>query len=308
MRGFQDVIVPVDFTEGAAGALHVAMGLLARLGGEGRRVIALHVARPPSLPAANAAREFLDEEERKLERRVAHFAAETLDDLAIVQPAVRFGDPAKEILTAIEQHDADLVVMGTHGRRGLRRLIVGSVAETVVRETKRSVLTVAAAPAPANRRRSAPTAYLPLQKVLVATDLSTESRSAEDLGVWLAREVGAELHLVHVAEGEGWADGATDLLAGAGSRLAAATDALRERTRQGGGSAAEIQMIQHPRTGSPAEVIRKCAGDVGARLVVLGSHGRDGLARKLLGGTAEAVIQAAECPVLTVPSSRESRT
>jgi nucleotide-binding universal stress UspA family protein len=92
-------------------------------------------APPPRQPRA-------DPEE---ERRVSGWIAEAQEELpGLVEAVERRGDPAAEIVAYADEWDADVIVLGTHARRGFQRLVLGSIAEAVLREAKRPVLVVPA--------------------------------------------------------------------------------------------------------------------------------------------------------------------
>jgi nucleotide-binding universal stress UspA family protein len=144
------ILAPVDLSLLAGDALHCGLRLLAGLGAGApaeAEVLysltffdALHVAHGQQ-PAHLAP----DEAARKVDHALRRFVA----DNAIEQPVhltttVRTGDPRVEILRALEEHPADLVLMGTHGHGGLDRLMLGSVASAVVREAPCSVLLIPA--------------------------------------------------------------------------------------------------------------------------------------------------------------------
>ena len=143
MTTFSNILVPVDFGEPSERALEVAMSLAAQTGGE---ITILHVFDVPAsypgmgispvellAPMWAAEREQL---EATLERAKATVPKAT-DEIAR-------GVPWREIMAAIERHRPDLVVMGTHGRRGMSRMLLGSVAEKIVRLSPVPVLTVGA--------------------------------------------------------------------------------------------------------------------------------------------------------------------
>ena len=141
------------------------------------------------------------------------------------------------------------------------------------------------------RHRDVPPPW-PLERVLVATDFSRCSLRALERGEELARRLGAELLLLHVAG-----------VPVAGSRTAAAAHGDAEREL-----AATVEQVVHHgvrargllREGAPDEEILAAAAAEGASLIVVGTHGRTGLAHVLLGSVAERVVRAAPCPVLTV--------
>ncbi|HLT48162.1 MAG TPA: universal stress protein [Rubricoccaceae bacterium] len=198
-------------------------------------------------------------------------------------------DPAGVILDYAREVDVDLIVMGTHGRSGLERVRRGSVAETVVRQAPCPVLTVTAEAGPAG----------PVGRVLAPVDFSEPAAEAARHARALADLYGARLDLLHVVDEVllrpvyvpllgGFQVDEAEVTARAEAQLKALADAL-------GGEAAV-----HVRVGHPALTIVDFAEAEGVGLVVIGSHGRSGLERLVLGSVAERVIRMAPCPVFTV--------
>jgi nucleotide-binding universal stress UspA family protein len=144
------ILVPIDFA-GCAYDVVTTAAVLA--GGLGAEVVLLYVVHLPSgvgagtvvhlhgAPHARSAIELLRDDAREhIEPLEALFAAEGVR----VHHAVRQGDVVEAILDAAEEEDADLIIMGTHGRRGLQRFFLGSVAEQVIRRAQVPVTTVRA--------------------------------------------------------------------------------------------------------------------------------------------------------------------
>jgi nucleotide-binding universal stress UspA family protein len=141
--------------------------------------------------------------------------------------------------------------------------------------------------------------------ILVATDFSEGSDEALDRAVELSTQTGAAVDLLHVVEppsdgfpfGPAYTDGVAfasyidQELARRAARVAAAGIACHTRSVEG---SAAVEIVARAR-------------DVGASLIVVGTHGRRGLAHMLLGSVAERVVQHARCPVLTVPFSRSEK-
>jgi nucleotide-binding universal stress UspA family protein len=133
------VLVPVDFSETSQKVLDLAKEMGTKLGAE---VVLLHVFEPPTVmyPDMSPAliQSFYDE--------VLPAARRALEDLAArsggLRTLLREGSPGPEIVSAAEQVSPKLIVLGTHGRRGIRRLVLGSVAEYVLRRATVPVLTV----------------------------------------------------------------------------------------------------------------------------------------------------------------------
>jgi nucleotide-binding universal stress UspA family protein len=140
-EGAKMILVPVDFEEASMKAIDLAKNLADKLASE---VVLLHVYQlpvytypglePTLLPGFHA------EVSAAASRAVQHLSAQT----GGLRALLREGDPAAEILAAAEEHEASLIVMGTHGRRGIAHLFLGSVAENVIRKSSVPVMTVRA--------------------------------------------------------------------------------------------------------------------------------------------------------------------
>jgi nucleotide-binding universal stress UspA family protein len=143
MKTFANILVPIDFGEPSERALELAVELAKQNGGE---VIILHVFDVPAsyagmgispidllAPMWAAGRKQLEDTLEKVKTTIPGATEE-----------IARGAPWREILAAIERHRPDLVVMGTHGRRGVPRAVLGSVAEKIVRLSPVPVLTVRA--------------------------------------------------------------------------------------------------------------------------------------------------------------------
>ncbi|MFC7096587.1 universal stress protein [Halobaculum marinum] len=219
-------------------------------------------------------------------------------------PVVREGRPHEELLALVAETDADLIVVGTHGRGGARRALLGSVTEKLIRTADCPVLvTHGADPEPPSWGSDS--------RLLVATDGSDAAAPAERVGVDLAAALGAHLTAVSAV------DEAAALSAVAGGALsqdtiAAVRRSLGERaddaikgvltraTDAGVDADSEVLM------GEPSAAVRDYSSDIGADLIVVGTHGRGGIRRVVLGSVAERVIRGADRPVLVVPAAAES--
>lgn len=179
----------------------------------------------------------------------------------------------------------DLCVIGTHGRTGLSRVLLGSVAEKVLRHAPCSVLVVR----PDGEPR-------PFHHALVPTDFSESAEHAFDLAASLVDPSGS-ISLLHVIEvpmayaGEPLLELARDLDAPAAAALEKSV--VRFRTRS------NLAVDSRNRIGSPGgQILTALEADRSIDLVVMGSHGRSGVERILLGSVAEKVARNARCPVL----------
>lgn len=141
----QRILVPYDFGEPAAAALAYALSLADKLGA---RVTLLHAYEVPTYGYAEmmaAAVEFASEIERRAVESLEKIARDARRPGVELDTTVERGSAWMKIIDAAEKLPADLIVMGTHGRKGMPRLLLGSVAEKVVRSGPCPVLTVHAA-------------------------------------------------------------------------------------------------------------------------------------------------------------------
>jgi nucleotide-binding universal stress UspA family protein len=214
------------------------------------------------------------------------------------------GHVASEILRVAGETQTGLIVMGTHGRSGLGRLLMGSVAEGVVRQASCPVLTVKFPDAPVQVKpaESAPdgrrAGMLSVHTILHPTDFSSHAKGAFARACALARDYGARLVVVHVKPippilgsefGPVFPPEPTDVY-----------EDLRKHLSCVRPADAAIPVEHHLREGDAATQILSLAGECKCDLIVMGTHGRTGLGRVLLGSVAEAVVRQASCPVLTI--------
>jgi nucleotide-binding universal stress UspA family protein len=141
-------------------------------------------------------------------------------------------------------------------------------------------------------------------KILVSTDFSKASEHAVDYALGLARKLGAEVILLHAYELPmvGFPDGTLLATAEMANQIITSAQSLLDKmvvSRSDCG----VRLTPLLRNGDPRDEILATAKRAGADLIVMGTHGRRGLARALLGSVAEAVVRTAECPVLTVRSA-----
>lgn len=207
---------------------------------------------------------------------------------------VSYASAAGGILTYAVEHDSDLIVLGTHGHRGVRRLILGSVAEEVVRKAPCPVVTV-------GRGALAPDA-MEGGEMLVPIDFS-EHRSRL---LAHAREIAPiydmAVTLLHVVEVYGQPDAYGTYESAPDPRvpedraeqvLDEEAEALREK-----GLDVSIEAVG----GHPAEQVLTVAEDREVAFIVIATHGRTGMDRMLMGSVAEKIIRQAPCPIYTVKS------
>ena len=209
----------------------------------------------------------------------------------------RPGAVVRAILDEAKSLSADLIVLGTHGRGGVDRLVLGSVAEKILRKAPCPVLTV---PPPV----SAPTAdaLLLFKRILCPLDFSESSMKALDYGLSLAQEADAQLLLLHVIEGvpdmAHWKQPNALLLSYLQASEAEALVQLRAAVPKEAHTWCNSEELLA--TGKAYREILRVARERDVHLIVMGVHGRSPLDLMLLGSTTNQVVRAATCPVLTL--------
>jgi nucleotide-binding universal stress UspA family protein len=288
------ILCPVDFSPFSRHALDYAAVLACWYRA---RLVVLHVSSPLpnafSLPLSGASmpRVSLEAVGSEMVEFVSGIA--TMVDGA--QTMVRSGDPVDEILRCAEETRPDLMVLGTHGRSGFERLVLGSVTEKLLLKAPCPVLTVP------RRVESGPQRPL-FDRILCGIDFSEASARALEYAWSLAEEGGGQLTLLHVLDllpeeerGDTLAEDITPyrrlVVKDARTRL---DDLVSEHAK---GACRALVRLE---CGKPYRAILRVAEDSSADLVVLGIHGRNPLDRMLFGSTAQHVTRRAGCPVLTV--------
>jgi nucleotide-binding universal stress UspA family protein len=286
------VLAVTDLSEGSDEAVRQASGY-ARV--TGARLSVLHVV--PDWMRANllipdgSARETNLEiamEQRALDDLVARVQEVTGRPREDVEIAVRAGSVDAAVVRYSEEKGVDVVVVGATGRTGLSRLLLGSTAERVVRHAHCSVLV--ARPSPETN------------VVLAATDLSEAAVPAVQRAREEAEWRGAKLHVVHAMDFSalGWAAAAGPLGGFAVPIPPAQMAEMRRLAEEALHGIAGPDAVIHVVEGSPKKAIATTAESLPASLVVVGTHGRTGLARMALGSVAEAITRVVPCSVLVV--------
>jgi nucleotide-binding universal stress UspA family protein len=234
-------------------------------------------------PTEREGRRILDEQLNKIENVGG----------TVAQSHLRRGGAAEEVIELAEELETGLIVLGSRGRGRIRRALMGSVSDSIVRHAHCPVLVV----------RWKPVVF-PV-KMLLATDGSEEALLAAQSAADLAARTGSELHVVHVGETlgpgySGYAGYEEGVLPSAQEDLERqAQEALEAQV--GRIAVAEGPRAQsHLRMGRPDEEIVALGEEIGAELIVIGSRGLGGVRRALMGSVSDSVVRHAHCPVLLV--------
>jgi nucleotide-binding universal stress UspA family protein len=251
----------------------------------GAKIYALHVL-PEPLGVPAAVREGLHAIRTEPKNEGGDGVADLVARLSRVPHEIlsRKGDIWDEVARTVSAHKIDLIVMGTHGRSGVGKVLMGSVAERVFRQASCPVLTIGPAVS------GEPSSIADLHEILFATDFSPESLSALPYAISLAEEHDARLYLLHVA------DSALD---------PEAETIVKSRMRNFIPKSAKLS--SEPKAfveyGAPAERILAVAEELATDLIVLGVrriplHFEPSTHLPL--ATAYKIVSQAVCPVLTI--------
>ncbi|VVE28898.1 Stress response protein NhaX [Pandoraea iniqua] len=247
-------------------------------------------------------RDMQREGEEHLARAVLYLREEGFDAQAHLLDLRTTGETVPEAMTReANEWAADIIIVGTHGRSGVRRAMLGSVAEQILRNALVPVMLVA----------GEARAHLPLragghyERVLVALDTSETSRRAFDYALTLARTHGATLRVVHVLDLPGPflagfdPEPMLEAVRAVGEQVRTwATQRMREAEVPGEVEMREIQPVGE----GVADQIIAAGREADADLIVLGTHGRRGFRRFTLGSVAEDTARHAGRPVLLLPA------
>lgn len=297
------VLVPVDGSNFAEHALPRGLALCRRTGAT-LHVALVHVPFPPVTPRSPIAELVETRSAEQREREIAYLAelAERLATAGVTIRPVFLHGPVPESLAAyVEQNGIGVVVMTTHGRGGLQRAWLGSTADSLLRQCTAPLLLIR--PGPSEAREPRPSEDHVFRRVLVALDGSEAAEQSSRAAVGLGVMRGAAVVLAHVLQPP-LSDAAPYLPHTV--RLARDETANREmelrsylaRVAHAEWLAAATVETQVTVDHDPARAILALATATAAELIVLGTHGRGGLRRMLMGSVADKVIRGTRQAVL----------
>ncbi len=298
MIAFRNILCPIDLSEHSIGPLVHAVGLARWYNA---RLTVLHVV--PTFVAMQLPSGVIGEPVRIVypmpREEVLREMSRVADSAGVASDAVlatESGDPASMIVDHALAMSADLLVMGTHGLGGFTRLLLGSVAETVLHEAPCAVLTVpphAAPPTPA---------AVTFSQILCPVDFSPSALLALGFSIELARQAAGSVTVLHVLEWLAEEEPRPSahfnvpeyrryLIEDANERL---QRLLRDVSPTQPGIEGAVVIGRAHR-----EILRHAAAQ-SADLIVMGAQGRGGVDLALFGSATQQVVRGATCPVLTV--------
>ena len=286
---FKRILCPVDFSPASLRAFDLAVQVASIHGG---RVHVLHViprivASLMDIPITTS--RWTAAQEEKAKRELPKLTERARKQGISAATEIRVGDIDIQILKAAKETKADLLAMGTHGRRGFERWALGSVAERMLRYSPIPVLLTAY-----TGKEVAPGK---IRKILLPIDFSQAVTDAIGHGVDIAAKAGASILLLHVIQDR---SAAVDW-----KSFPDQTSAIHKRLEQLIPVRSKLlrDIDARVESGEPYRVILKTIKESKPSLVVLGTHGHGFVHRVMVGSTAERVIRggAAMCPMLMIP-------
>lgn len=307
----QHLLVPTDFSRHAGAALDHAVSLASQFEAT---LHLLHVVNDPRADAyrigdaalnIDQAKKQAEEAARERLRSMADMPKSVEVQTAVVQQSD--SDVTESIQEYVGAQAIDLIVMGTHGRSRLGHMVLGGVANTLIRRTACPVMTV--------REREEEAEFgvaRAYEHLLAPIDFSDPARWALRLSKEIAARYKATQHLLFVAERRVLPTFSDTGLPGISvvemdpDIVANAEAALEELNEHVGGP--EVSSAYHVQKGDVADDIVNFAEANDADLIVMATRGLTGLNRFMLGSNTERVIRAAPCPVVTVPPPHDERS
>ena len=300
MGTFHRLLCPIDFSEVSRRALVHALAIARQ---QECGITVLHVQSAFAL-AAEAEAGLYVSALPSAQDAVVDFVANTVNDEPHdIRMVSTTGDVVEAIIDQAERESSDLIIMGTHGRSGISRVLLGSVTERVLREARCPVMTI-----PAVAETPARAEGKPFDPILCPSDFSRSCSKALKLALSIREQADARLILLHVLQWPAFAGSTLPLPVVAEinadaaewrrEALAALEQGLPEDATSRGGHKALVQC------GRPSGTILRIAQEEHARLIVMGVQSRGTIDRLLFGSTTREVIHAAQCPVLSIRADK----
>ena len=283
---FRNILFLTDFNQASSGALAYSLAFARHFKAT---LFPAHVLDPllpesGAVPSEQAVKELEEQKQRQLSRMVEYNGIS-------FQPLLSRCDFEVAMAHWISEHGIDLVVVGTHGRRGVQRFLLGSTSEVVLHNATCPVLTI-------GPHVDAPRIFnLALDNILFAAELAAQSKHAIEYALALAAERHAQLTLLHVLpeESRNYPDRTRV--------LRFAMDQMQNLLPADASSCCKTELAVD--AGDPAERIVQHARDEKADLIVMGLACNSDFSAKGNSGVTCRVVGAAPCPVLSVPAAMQ---
>jgi nucleotide-binding universal stress UspA family protein len=295
------ILCPVDFSDHSRRALDHAVAIARWYGSV---ITVTHVVAPAPVtaygpgPVVFEAAMMSTADRGQLQASLDAFVEAEAADGVTIETRTREGNTADEVLALAGELPADLITIGTHGRSGFERLLLGSVAEKVLRKAGCPVLTV-----PQKHPGTVPASPVVFKRILCPIDFSTSAMRALDYALSLAQEGDGDLTVLHVLpNGYENADVVADDRMTLGDfmrrREADLRRMLDDAVPEEASSYCRVETVMV--NGSPWREILKEAAERRSEVIVMGVQGRGAVDLMFFGSTTQHVVRQATCPVLTI--------
>lgn len=299
-QSIDSVLLPTDGSEGALTGAARGIELAVAVDADIHVLSVIDTSEP--VDVGTAQKSTADTEQMSIESE-AKEAVETVSTIAQewneeidVTTSIERGDPSRVIGGYANEYGMDLIVMGTMGRTGLKRFLLGSVTENVLRIARTPVLAV---PPKRDELRPITQRY---DDILLPTDGSEGAMAAIGWGVFMATVSDAMLHSIYSVDTSHFPSSQTpsEILSALERTGEEALETVRERVRD-----TDVSLSGSLTSGPPAKVILAYVDSHNIDLIVMGTHGRSNVTQRFLGSVTENVVRNANVPVLCVPRSGE---
>jgi nucleotide-binding universal stress UspA family protein len=292
LNKFKRIVVPTDFSDTADTAIKLAGRLADWYACEIDlvNVVDATVYAYAGYPFASLSRELMTGAEAALQKVKVDAGRGTVSRYLLS------GSPAAEIVGHSSRHNADLIVVGTHGHGAVARFFLGSVADRVLHEAKCPVIVTKEPKAkPKHVKKQAK----PFTRILFPTDFSETAGRALKAAIAMTEDLDAELFVLHVVDDSLITTHVTE-------ERKVILDDLRTHALKQMHDQLPPDLLQNFDTigavkrGEPGKQIASYAETHACDLIVMGTHGRTGIERALIGSIADKVTRLAKCPVMLV--------
>ncbi len=288
------ILCPIDFSEFSARAYFQALSLAEHYQA---KLVVQHIVeiwRYPSVSFATSVKihdEFCEMLRERGREQLAEFVKKHTGRRTQPEQVVNQGMAPDSVLSFAEVEKADLIVMGSHGRRGYDRLMLGSVTDRVMRRAPCPVLAVCHAPEGQESTNQERSHVQHFGRILFCTDFSEDSKRALNYAISITQTYGAHLTLLHVLEETSNPIKAEEATARALEKL---DELIAPDLRK------TLRIKAAVRIGKPYRQIVQLAQEAQMDLVAMGVHGGGAMDSSLFGSTTYRVMQLGCCGVLAV--------
>ncbi len=290
----EKILLATDGSEYSEGAIREAISLAKKC--SSRLTVISVIETNPEFDTL--APQLMEKKEKDAREKLVAVQARAKQEGVDCEIIVREGeDSYKAIVDEAVRNKSDMIVMGRRGRTGLKRLMMGSVTARVIGHAPGNVLVV-----PKD-------SHLEFKNILVATDGSKYSVAAASHAIGLAKRNGADLTVVSVVPSELLTPTDIEFTISQREHIVEQEMQVAEKNAKAVKEAAQkegVAVKAFVLSGKPSEAIVQTAQEKNAGLIVLGSHGRTGVEKFLMGSVAERVIVLAACPVLVAKTDSQS--